>query len=230
MGRLVRRSPAAGGRHARMTDRPLAVYVDPALSPLFAAPALLEEAGFAFRQAVVTGEDDVIREGAGATVLLTGEAKIGAAAIGALSPRLRLIATASVGWDHVDQEAARGAGVWVTNVPDAASEEVAVHALGMALDLIRRITFFDRELRRGGWFADSVAVPGRPSELTLGIVGMGRIGRLLATRAAPVFGAVVGSDPVVPAASFPRGVRACSLDELLASSDAVSLHVPLTAG
>ncbi len=211
-----------------MPGRPLAVYVDPIASDLFAAPAMLEEAGFAFRQAVVATEEDVIREARGAAVLLTGEARIGSAAIAALQPELRLIATASVGHDHIDRAAAGAAGVWVCNVPDAASEEVAVHALGMALDLIRRITFYDRELRGGGWLGEHIAMPGRPSELTLGIVGMGRIGRLLAERAAPVFGTVLGSDPVVPADAFPPGVRPCGLDELLASSDAVSLHVPLT--
>ena len=212
-----------------MTDPPLAVYVDPIASDLFAAPAMLQEAGFAFRQVVVAGEDDVVRGARGAVVLLTGEARIGAAALTALQPQLRLVATASVGHDHIDLEAARAAGVWVCNVPDAASEEVAVHALGMALDLIRRITFFDRELRDGGWVGEGIAVPGRPSELSLGIVGMGRIGRLLAERAAPVFGTVLGSDPAVPAGAFPPGVRACGLDELLADADAVSLHVPLTA-
>jgi phosphoglycerate dehydrogenase-like enzyme len=211
-----------------VSERPLAVYVDPLPVDLHDAPRLLAEGGFELREVVAPSAAAVLDELTGVTALLTGEAQIDAGAIAALSSTLRLIVTASVGYDHIDLAAARDAGIWVCNVPDAASEEVAVHALALALDLIRHVTFLDRHVRAGGFRADANTLPRRPSGLTLGIVGMGRIGQLLATRAEPVFGSVVATDPLVDPAGFPEGVRPVELEPLLEQSHVVSLHLPLT--
>ena len=149
--------------------------------------------------------------------------------IAGLRDRLRIISAVTVGVDHIDLEAARSAGIWVANVPDATTEEVAVTALAMALSLVRHIPFLDRDVRAGGWDAFGTGRRRRPSRLTLGIVGLGRIGRHLADLATPVFGRVCGHDPA-PAAPWPGRVERRELDDLLAESDVVSLHLPALPG
>jgi phosphoglycerate dehydrogenase-like enzyme len=205
---------------------PLAVYAD--VAELDPAPgvALLERHGFRVR---VLGTDDperIAAEAAGAAVLLIGYCPVTAELLDRL-PRLRLICTQSAGYDTVDVAAARERGIWVANVPDAATEEVASHALAMALGLLRGLPFLDRRVRAGEW--DGTAErPRRISAATLGIIGMGRIGRRLAGMASGLFGEVLGHDPLAGGAQWPPGVRRVGLRELLSSSDVVSLHVPLT--
>ena len=144
-------------------------------------------------------------------------------------PKLRLISNPAIGVDIVDLEAAREHGVWVSNVPTANITEVATHALGMTLAMIRHLPFYDRDMRAGRW---DYAAPGplrRPGTLTLGVAGLGNIGRIFARIAAPVFGKIVGYDPYVPASAWPDGVeRLDDLATLLGQADALSLHMPLT--
>ena len=144
-------------------------------------------------------------------------------------PKLRLISNPAIGVDIVDLEAAREHGVWVSNVPTANVTEVATHALGMTLAMIRHLPFYDRDLRAGRWDFEAPGPLRRPGTLTLGIAGLGNIGRIFARIAAPVFGKIVGYDPYVPADAWPDGVeRLDDLAALLGQSDAVSLHMPLT--
>ncbi len=142
-------------------------------------------------------------------------------------PSLRVIATHSAGVDMVDVEAARQRGIWVCNVPAAATEEVASHALAMLLALVRRLPRVDAALRAGGWPEVLDPPPSRLSELRLGLVGLGRIGRELVRIAAPIFGAVQAYDPLVPQEDWPHGVARLPLDEVISSSECLSLHVPL---
>ena len=144
-------------------------------------------------------------------------------------PKLRLISFPGIGVDMVDLEAACEHGVWVSNVPTANLTEVATHALGMTLAMIRHLPFYDRDMRAGRWDYQAPGPLRRPSTLTLGIAGLGNIGRIFANFAAPVFGGIVGYDPYVPAAAWPDGVeRVEHLAALLGRADAVSLHMPLT--
>ncbi len=141
------------------------------------------------------------------------------------APALRLVSCGSVGVDHVDLAAAARRGVAVCNVPDASTEEVATHAMAMALMLVRGIGVLDRHVRSGGWSFEAVGIPRRTSTLTLGLVGLGRIGRAVARLAEPCFAGIVGCDPFV--AGPPAGVRHVSFEECLRESDVVSLHLPL---
>lgn len=207
-------------------ERPVAVIADPDELDPSPAVRLLEEAGF--EVAVLNSRDrERVRQGARhATALVVGYAALDAELFGELE-RLRIVATMSVGFDTIDLEAAKGRGVWVSNVPDAATEEVAVHAFALCLSIVRRVTFLDRHVRAGGWAIDAHEEMRRPSRLTLGIVGLGRIGRELARLAAPCFGRLVGHDPYVDGASWPAGVERCgTLEDLLRRSDVVSLHMP----
>ncbi len=142
-------------------------------------------------------------------------------------PRLRHLASYGVGVNHLDLEACRRRGVLVTNTPGVVTDATADHAMALLLAAARRVAEGDRVVRAGGWTRVDPAwllgteVTGK----TLGIVGFGRIGQAVARRAAGFDLRVLYTGP--RAVDFP-GARRVDLDELLAQSDFVSLHVPLT--
>jgi D-3-phosphoglycerate dehydrogenase / 2-oxoglutarate reductase len=140
-------------------------------------------------------------------------------------PALRVVATATVGFDHIDMDAAEERGVAVVSVPDYCTQEVADHALALMLALVRGVVALDRDVLRGGWNAKAAGPLRTLAELRVGIVGLGRIGGALATRVLAL-GAEVWAHDVLPVPH--DGVRFVELEELLAECDAVSLHVPLT--
>jgi len=143
------------------------------------------------------------------------------------APKLRAIARTGVGYDLIDVEAATRHRVAVTITPGTNQESVAEQALALLLALARRIVSNDRIIHGGGWDRALVA-PVRG--MTLGLIGLGRIGRATALRALAFRVRVVAYD-TVPDNGFDarHGIERASLDDLLAQSDAVSLHVPLTA-
>jgi D-3-phosphoglycerate dehydrogenase len=144
-------------------------------------------------------------------------------------PRLRVVVTASVGFDHLDVEGLAARGVATFCAPAYCSEEVADHALASVLALWRGIPRLDGERRDGHWDPPGLPALRRIAGSTLGIVGLGRIGRLLAGRARALDIEVLGYDPFLPVdAVRAAGALPVALDELLAASHAVSLHLPLT--
>ncbi len=144
-------------------------------------------------------------------------------------PNLRILSYPGTGVDIVDLDAAKAHGVWVANAPTAVISEVAVHALGMALSLVRHLPFYDRSVRAGRWYYEDTGVLRRPSTLTFGLVGLGNIGRLLAQYAAPIFGRIMAYDPNVSTENWPEKVqRIDNLHYLFRQSDVISLHIPLT--
>jgi D-3-phosphoglycerate dehydrogenase / 2-oxoglutarate reductase len=144
-------------------------------------------------------------------------------------PQLRLVSRYGVGVDVVDTDAARDHGVWVCNVPDYGTAEVALHAVAMLLALLRNVVGHDREVRAGHWDYHLGGQLRRPSSLTLGVVGLGRIGRTAAERAGPWFGAVVGYDPYLADGDWPNGLERLTLQDVFTRSSAITLHLPLTA-
>jgi D-3-phosphoglycerate dehydrogenase / 2-oxoglutarate reductase len=143
---------------------------------------------------------------------------------------LRVIATPSVGFDHVDVEAATARGVWVCHVPDYCVDEMADHALALLLALVRGVVELDRSVRAGAWDHTAAGPLRRIADVRLGVIGFGRIGRALASRARALGMEVSAYDPLVPDDEIASaGIRPAALDDLLGSSTAISLHVPLTA-
>jgi phosphoglycerate dehydrogenase-like enzyme len=141
----------------------------------------------------------------------------------ARAPRLRAIARAGAGIEAVDLHAASARRIVVSNTPGANAESVAEQTFALLLALTRNVLDNDRMVRAGGW----TRRPARPLRgATLGIVGLGRIGRAVARRALAfgmrVLGSSRGAGPV------PEAVERRTLDELLAESDVVSLHLSLT--
>ncbi|MCP3425916.1 C-terminal binding protein [Rothia sp. AR01] len=160
-----------------------------------------------------------------AVALVVGYARIDDAVLD-LMPRVRCIATMSAGTDMVDLAAARRRGVWVGNLVDAATEEVAVHALSLMLCLERRLVEGRETVAAGGWTEDLPVVPRGTAGLTLGLFGCGRIARRLGELARPLVARVVAHDPFVT--TPPDGVELVDREALLAESDVLSLHLPLT--
>ena len=140
-------------------------------------------------------------------------------------PALRVVATATVGFDHIDIDTAEERGVAVVSVPDYCTQEVADHTLALLLALVRGVVALDRDVLRGRWDAKAAGPLRTLADLRVGIVGLGRIGGAVATRLLG-FGTEVWAHDVLPVAR--DGVRFVELEELLTECDAVSLHVPLT--
>ena len=140
-------------------------------------------------------------------------------------PSLRVIGTATVGFDYIDMEAAERRGVAVVTAFGYCTEEVADHTLALLYALLRGVVELDRSVARGVWDAKAAGPLRTLAGLRVGIVGLGRIGNAVAARLLAL-GAGVWANDVLPVAR--DGVRFVELDELLAECDAVTLHVPLT--
>ncbi len=144
--------------------------------------------------------------------------------------KLKVIARFGVGYDTIDLEAATELGIQVANTPVANSNAVAEHAIALMLACAKHVVFMDKNVRANNWKARndimSIEVMGK----TLGLVGLGNIGRLTAKKAGAGLGMkVVAYDPYLSKENFPADVaRAKNLEELFAASDFVSLHIPST--
>jgi D-3-phosphoglycerate dehydrogenase len=147
--------------------------------------------------------------------------------IEAFGPGVKVIGRAGVGLDSIDLEAAESLGVAVVNEPSYGATEVASHGVAMMLALQRNLLRADRYVR-DGWSGGLGLGTIKPvDELTVGLAGCGRIGSAAACMLRGLVGEVLAYDPLAPA--LPDGViRIDSLEELLARSDVVSLHMPLT--
>jgi phosphoglycerate dehydrogenase-like enzyme len=139
-------------------------------------------------------------------------------------PDLRVIARVGVGVDSIDLDAATAHGVAVTVTPGANEATVADHTLALMLAVLRRIRERDQEIREGEWNRTGDHAPWTLTGCTVGLIGYGRIGRLVAQRLTGFGVELLASDPVEP---DHEAVELVSLAELLRRSDVVSIHAPL---
>jgi glyoxylate reductase len=159
--------------------------------------------------------------------------KVGAALLES-APDLRIVANVAVGYDNIDVPSARRRGVIVTNTPDVLTEAVADFTMALILAIARRVVEGDRLVRAGGWrgWALDFMLGSELRGKQLGLIGYGRIGRAVARRAEAFGMRVVRVARGTPAPPEAEGLEAAPpelpLDELLVSSDVVSLHVPMT--
>lgn len=144
-------------------------------------------------------------------------------------PALRVIATATTGFDNIDTAAAARRRIWVCNVPEYCVEEVADSTIALLLALLRGVVALDRTVRAGGWDDHAAGPLPRLSGTRVGIAGFGRIGRAVAWRARGLGIDTWASDPVVTDAEIAAaGVTPVPLEDLLRGCGAVTLHLPLT--
>ena len=211
------------------------VLLSERLGPLTSAELELAELGAEVTAAYV-GTREAIAEGArDADIIIAGAVEPFDGPALASLPRLKAIVRRGVGFDNVDIDAATSAGILVANVPDASIEEVSDHALAMMVALERRLFGLDDLVRDGS----SKTAPQlihrmrvgsrRLSDLTLGVVGFGRIGAALARKAGSVYGRIRVFDVVTPPAARLGDCELTTLGDLLATCDHISLHLSMSA-
>lgn len=187
------------------------------------------------RVAALWSEDDIRRDASDGSVLIVGSVEPLTGAVLRDLSQCRLIVRRGVGYDKVDVTSATELGIPVAITPGASVEEVSDHALALLLALERRAVALDHAVRSGAWQRDPTTIASvrapirRLNGLTLGIVGLGQIGRALARKAGPLFGHLIGFDPYLsPEEARGCGVELTSFEELLKVADLISVHAPLT--
>lgn len=189
---------------------------------------MIESAGGALKLCHCETAADIAAQCADADAVLLDLAPMTAEAIAGLK-RCKVISRYGVGFENVDLDAATKAGIQVTNVPDYCMEDVSDHALALMLSCLRHIPMRDRMVRQGTWNLQGTSF--RLKDRTLGVIGAGRIARAL-IRKVGGFGLkeVVAYDPYLSAEELARaGARKVELEELLAVSDIISLHLHANA-
>ena len=193
------------------------------------AAALLREQGWTVDARSGRPLEDLLTDIADADGLIVRSAtKVTRQLIDA-APRLRIVGRAGTGVDNVDLGAADERGILVVNAPGANSISVAEHALALMLALSRSVAVADAQMKQGRWEKKSF----QGAELrgkTLGIVGLGRIGREVARRAQAFEMTIIAHDPFISAQlAQDLDVELLSLDELCSRADFITLHIPSTA-
>jgi len=189
---------------------------------------LLRSIGVELKLCDCVTEEDIIAQCGDADAILLDLAPMTAKAIAGLK-NCKVISRYGVGFENVDLDAATKAGIQVTNVPDYCMEDVSDHALALMFACMRHIPMRDRKIREGNWNIQATGF--RLRDKVLGVIGAGRIARAM-IRKVSGFGLkeVVAYDPYISAEDLAKiGVRKVELDELLAVSDIVSLHLHANA-
>lgn len=204
---------------------PKVLLTDRAWPDVSIEQSVLKAAGIELVQAPATDEDSLALAAARESVagIMTNWARVTARVIEA-SPQLTIVARTGIGLDNIDVAAATSRGVIVTNVPDYCLVEVAEHTLALVFALGRQIGHYHWQTKNRT-YAISESQPRRLEGQTVGLIGLGNIGRTVAAKASSLGFRVIGfsrSPGQLP------GVTWRSLDVLLAESDFVSLHVPST--
>lgn len=181
-------------------------------------------AGLAVELADCRTEQDVISAGQGAAALLTQYAPVTARVLAAL-PGCHAVGRYGTGVDNIDVVAARAAAVTIVSVPGYSLDEVANHAIALILALTRGIARLSAAVRAGQWDFRAAGPLHRLASRQLGVVGLGQIGAAVAERGRALGFSVAGYDTV--RRDLP-GVSQVTLPDLLATSDVVTLHAPLT--
>jgi D-3-phosphoglycerate dehydrogenase / 2-oxoglutarate reductase len=190
---------------------------------------VIESAGFQLLEAkpVCKTEDEVIERCGGARVLLVQWAPITRRVLQFL-PHVKCVVRYGIGVNNIDLNAAKELGVAVANVATYCLEEVSNHALAMILSLGRRIPQDHHQIVHGGWGVRRFSPIPAFSDLTLGLVGFGAIGRRVAKKARAFGFRIIAFDPYAPDTAFDEhGVKRIELDTLLRTADIISLHCPL---
>ena len=186
----------------------------------------LRDAGIELIEGQCRTEDDVIRMSEGCSALLITYAPVNEKVFAA-RPEIGLCSRMGAGYDTIRVEDAKRHGVWVANSPDYGVGEVSTHALSMMLATIRGIVRFDHDVHQGNWHYSSTGRIPRASNMTVGVLGLGRIGKRFAHLARNLFKRVIAHDPYLLDGDFPAYVERVSIEELFQQADAISIHTLL---
>ena len=162
-------------------------------------------------------------------LVVRSQTRVDAELLAAAAPRLSVVGVASVGIDRIDVEAATRAGVMIVNAPTGNTIAAAEHTMALMLSLLRSIPTADASVRAGEW--ERARYTGRELRgKTLGVIGLGKIGRAVARRAAGFEMRVIASDPFLTEdQAAEAGAKLVGMAELLHRSDVITVHTPLTA-
>ena len=187
---------------------------------------VLEQAGHTVVRGACRTEADVAAAASAADALIVQWAPVTGAVLDA-APRVRFVSRLGIGYDMIDVAAATMRGVAVANTRDYCVEEVAAHTVGMALALLRGLPALDAAVRAGeGDAAEAVPAASRPSDTTVAVIGLGRIGHRVAAGMAALGFRVIAHDPYLEDGG---GVELVPFERALVEADLVTLHVPLDA-
>jgi D-3-phosphoglycerate dehydrogenase len=175
-------------------------------------------------------DEDVIAEGVrGADCIITAWAVITEKIMDSAGSGLRSVSKTGIGVNNIDIDAATARGVKVLNVPDYCIEEVSDHAFALTMSLIRFIPYLNSRVKGGEWSTGEAVKMERLRGKTVGLLGYGRIARLYHDKIKPWGVRVLAYDPFLTAEQIARGgAEKTEFDELLAASDIISMHLPLT--
>jgi len=207
---------------------PKVLFADNDFPDLELERKLFADVGLELASAQCKSEDDVIAAARDCVAILLQYAPITERVVSSL-PKLGIVSRIGAGIDTVDTDACARHGVWVANSPDYGVGEVATHALALALALVRNIVAYHRDIHARQWHFMSSGTLRRAGDMTLGLVGLGRIGKRMAYVSRNVFARVLACDPYLIDGDFPAYVARRDQAGLLADSDVVSLHVPLNS-
>ena len=189
--------------------------------------ALLRASADVVNQNGISGDDLLKSIAEYDALIVRGRTKVNAAVFDA-AKKLKVVGRSGVGVDNIDLNAAKAHGVVVVNAAVATTVAVAELTLGMMLAMIREIPRADAGLKNGKWLKKELEGV-ELYQKTLGVIGFGRIGVAVANRAAAFGMKILAYDPLIPADQIrQRGGEPVSLDEILAQSDFLTLHIPLT--
>ena len=205
------------------------VVTDFSFPTLAVEEAILSAAGITLVGGQCKTRESLCALVADADAVITQFAPVDSEVIGAMR-KARAIVRYGIGVDNVDLDAARSRGIPVCNVPDYCIDEVADHTLAFLLATTRQVVTNATFVRQGKWgLATPLNAMFALRDLTVGVVGFGRIGREVVARLTPFKCRVLVHDPVVSAGEIERtGATAVSLASLFAESDAITLHCPST--
>lgn len=190
---------------------------------------IFRDAGIELVEAQCRTPEEVIRHAAGCSALLVQYAPVGESVFKAC-PHIGLASRIGAGYDTIDAIAAERHGVWVANSPDYGVGEVSLHALSMMLAVIRNLGRYDRDIHAGNWHYTTAGRIPRAQNLTVGVLGLGRIGKRFAHYAQPIFKRVIAHDPNLIDGDFPQYVGRVGLEALFEQADAISIHCLLNDG
>lgn len=186
---------------------------------------VLDAAQLPFRLEQCHTEDELIQRCADADIFINQYAPVTERVLEAL-PNLKMVVRYGVGVDNVDVDAATAHGVQVCNVPDYGMNEVADQAIALMMALLRKVVPMNQQTKTERWDYTAAIPSHRLSELTVGVVGLGRIGREFAKRAHALGMRVIGYDPYFSPSEEFDFIEQVDLDTLQRAADVISAHCP----
>lgn len=190
---------------------------------------IFRQAGLELMEGQYLTEDAVIEAAQHADACLIQYAPMNEKVFSAL-PGLGLVSRIGAGYDTINTADAARHGIWVANSPDYGVGEVSLHAMSMLLGAIRGLSQFNADIHRGHWHYTSAGLIPRAQDMTVGVLGLGRIGKRFAHYAQPIFKKVIAHDPNLIEGDFPQYVEPVSLQDLFEQADAISIHCLLNDG